>query len=1377
MAMPRVAQTWTGPVFLCIFIVFLLGGFNLEGNVINEPDLHAQSEMTEQWLLQVEEEKRAIEELPFVRCVSFTYGETANANKVLATVSCCWEMSRQSFKQIPMACHQEERPTPLEALRALREKLIREHGGNDHVHHPKAVARRAELEQETQPASNANAFDRMKAAAALQSMAAQRAEADARALEKAHSAEVEATHAREVAEARAAESAAKAKALAPRRASKKQKTASASASTSTTAAEADTDKPDSWSTWAVSMWRKEERWIQKRRSRRIDPDSTDTSLPPRGGEERGWRNHWRRGLIGTVQDWADGSKFRAAYMIAELAKHFDVVDAVAEHLGLKSSKEEVTQAKTDAHIVDRISAALGQLKQCRSVAENTDYGVVLAAAAPERAKQGDTSGMMAKVFARLGVQGGSRYVKATAESRPRAPDQAVTRRAAFDQHSRKGINRAVAVGDAATSFGRACTVLAIDHEEDTCTLSFKVGTVELTRSFSCIYKGKDAPGKAPFPKGSARLRPVPPSLRPEPRAVRKDEKAEAARPKVEELFNAEGARSPAQRDQVRRRLGVGLYEKAQALYIYAKLSSLYALFLAQFPAYKISFSVFKSLRPWYMRRAKQETCLCKHCENFKGYMEVLNSLVKLFESTVSPASADADDAADNDDDETELDSWEGRAGLLRLMEFCGLKSKSEMVKFSLCSGAFDDAGKLDCINCNCPHCGFSKLWSAGLRKHVVDARGNLRESAPIEFQSEVKWLRIRSSKKTEPGEAKQPSYETNSGTVVEFLDAFERDVMKKYPHHRFTIQRQKQTAREFERNRCPGWVQSDVDFAMDGEILPPRGRSAQQEHWSPMGYTAFIQVLSWLVTQVWVSRSSELATGDAVTVEPPELSQAGATQPAEGSFWAEVVVLPNVSSATELEPERRKYGVRRHGAAEAAVEWVERQYLRHRKLHTKAFIHISNDKTHDSAAAQTFMNKTFKYLEENVIGDEPGKETFFAWHMHSDNAPSHFKSSQTMNYATTLPDRLKAWAARLPISFRVFWEFGAPGHGKGVWDGIGAWMKRTVREDIIDDRPPDRKTIKTASGNILTPEEVAEHLKASFNTDEYVRSHMHKTINEVVVIYTPIAEIKRVTTNKYSAMPGMKKTFLFMAVREGVTLQRKFACWCDGCMRASAPGEGSMDSNYECVECPSSQELPWLETVVEREDAAGVANGRKRTRVHAKDLRDQLQKHFLSSNQPVWVGVQNRGEDDPDQYWIGRALRIVKTHEENGTVGRVRFDAGDVEIAVEWYERDISGGDERRVFRRWEADLEAGNGGPVEDTVYTFNSTELRMINVEMVPVAPVGGVPLAEVRRSSRVAQRAREIIRNVVSRMQPVKPPSPLQLFEITEGSEGLILHWCCR
>ena len=54
------------------------------------------------------------------------------------------------------------------------------------------------------------------------------------------------------------------------------------------------------------------------------------------------------------------------------------------------------------------------------------------------------------------------------------------------------------------------------------------------------------------------------------RAERGDATMEKARGAVEKLFDDEGARSPAQRDRVRRRVGVNLYEEAQALMVYAK---------------------------------------------------------------------------------------------------------------------------------------------------------------------------------------------------------------------------------------------------------------------------------------------------------------------------------------------------------------------------------------------------------------------------------------------------------------------------------------------------------------------------------------------------------------------------------------------------------------------------------------------------------------------------------------------------------------------------------------------------------------------------------------------------------------------------------------
>ena len=167
--------------------------------------------------------------------------------------------------------------------------------------------------------------------------------------------------------------------------------------------------------------------------------------------------------------------------------------------------------------------------------------------------------------------------------------------------------------------------------------------------------------------------------------------------------------------------------------------------------------------------------------------------------------------------------------------------------------------------------------------------------------------------------------------------------------------------------------------------------------------------------------------------------------------------------------------MRRHGgASDAPPELIERCYLRRRVLHTKAFIHVSDDKTHDSHAAQTFISKTLEYLNEHYV--VTGQERFVALHMHSDNAPSHFKNSKTLHFLSKLPEKLKSWSSVAGRSFRVVWEFGAPGHGKGVWDGIGAWMKRTVRQDIVDHRP-GMPTILTSDGLILSPKQVHEHLQ------------------------------------------------------------------------------------------------------------------------------------------------------------------------------------------------------------------------------------------------------------------------------------------------------------
>ena len=134
------------------------------------------------------------------------------------------------------------------------------------------------------------------------------------------------------------------------------------------------------------------------------------------------------------------------------------------------------------------------------------------------------------------------------------------------------------------------------------------------------------------------------------------------------------------------------------------------------------------------------------------------------------------------------------------------------------------------------------------------------------------------------------------------------------------------------------------------------------------------------------------------------------------------------------------------------------------------------------------------------------------------------------------------------------------------------------------------------------------------------------------------------------------------------------------------------------------------------------------------------------------------------------------------TAAGVRYDVGDMEIEIEWFQRDISGGDERRIFRAWrrvvDADGKVVDPGPVEGKKYTFNSTELRMINVEMQLVPPVGGVALDVVRRGAPrgAAQAARQNWQGIGKRVQTQRADPPEQLWEIPAGNERLVLDRCC-
>lgn len=125
---------------------------------------------------------------------------------------------------------------------------------------------------------------------------------------------------------------------------------------------------------------------------------------------------------------------------------------------------------------------------------------------------------------------------------------------------------------------------------------------------------------------------------------------------------------------------------------------------------------------------------------------------------------------------------------------------------------------------------------------------------------------------------------------------------------------------------------------------------------------------------------------------------------------------------------------------------------------------------------------------------------------------------------------------------------------------------------------------------------------------------------------------------------------------------------------------------------------------------------------------------------------------------------------------------------MEWFERDISGGEERRIFRARTSEGNAvGNTGQEQ---HTFNSTELRLIcnpggtpgsiQLQMQPIAPMGGTELGIIqhlarRASGRLAQVTRPNYRNITYAVHQIRAEAPEQLWEISAASERVILDNC--
>lgn len=83
--------------------------------------------------------------------------------------------------------------------------------------------------------------------------------------------------------------------------------------------------------------------------------------------------------------------------------------------------------------------------------------------------------------------------------------------------------------------------------------------------------------------------------------------------------------------------------------------------------------------------------------------------------------------------------------------------------------------------------------------------------------------------------------------------------------------------------------------------------------------------------------------------------------------------------------------------------------------------------------------------------------------------------------------------------------------------------------------------------------EVAQHVRATFCTKEWLQEPAYMEINEVVVMYLDATEINRPEVpDDISPVDGIASHYSFMMLSRGVYAMRQWSCWYSPTLFASA---------------------------------------------------------------------------------------------------------------------------------------------------------------------------------------------------------------------------------
>jgi hypothetical protein len=261
------------------------------------------------------------------------------------------------------------------------------------------------------------------------------------------------------------------------------------------------------------------------------------------------------------------------------------------------------------------------------------------------------------------------------------------------------------------------------------------------------------------------------------------------------------------------------------------------------------------------------------------------------------------------------------------------------------------------------------------------------------------------------------------------------------------------------------------------------------------------------------------------------------------------------------------------------------------------------------------------------------------------------------------------------------YSFGAPGHGKGVFDGVGRAIKNKVHSLIKATKTSDDGVPGVDFGYINNVTDVFQAIRHNFENSEHrVRRRAgSNSINHYkFFLYLMDENPIRRPEETFDQLHRILSNYQFTVNNIGIVYMRQCSCWCMQCM--SKLMQSTLDWNdtcaiARCVFC--EHETTNLYSFRKQSCHKQCGSGVESLRV-IKDQRNEIAANLTHGD---WMMFESP-EPNVQPFWIGRALskregnnscfNKESTTRRKNLMVNLPLDPGKYAVNVQWYnQRDI----------------------------------------------------------------------------------------------------------